>query len=302
MLAAIASLDVEVIGEVLEETQERDALIQELREKITRRTRGSNMTQEEILGIAFREIDTDGSGEINKKEFQALLIQMDMCYSGKRFRSLYNAIDRNNDGSLSIEELNHILFPQAAKEMEAQMITQKVRSQLEHQLTTLEEEASTELSRSGNVSVKQHTKRLKKITSLKTLKSITSQSTIPLQATLESAEQLESMDDDQNPDQSIPHIPRRPASSPGANFSTFLNNNRQILQERLRSQSQPVSFLQSGQPRASDEFHQLNSLFEDNSLPPDSSPEPSTSAVSDERMSRYCQSDPLPNGYFQNER
>ena len=301
MLAAIASLDVEVIGEVLEETQERDALIQELREKITRRTRGSNMTQKEILAVAFREIDTDGSGEINKKEFQALLIQMDMCYSGKRFRSLYNAIDRNNDGSLSIEELNHILFPQAAKEMEAQMITQKVRSQLEHQLTTLEEEASTELSRSGNVSVKQHTRRLKKITSLKTLKSITSQSTIPLQATEESAEHLESQDDDdQNSDQSIPHIPRRLASYP-TNFSTLLNSNRQILQERLRSQSQPMS-VQSGQPRASDEFHQLNSLFEDTSLPPDSSPEPSTSAVTDQRMSRYCQSDPLPNDYFQNER
>jgi Ca2+-binding EF-hand superfamily protein len=323
MLAAIASLDVEVIGEVLEETHERDALIEELRNKITRRTRGSQMTQREILEVSFREIDTDGSGEINKKEFQALLVQMDMCYSGKRFKSLYNSIDRNNDGSLSIEELNHILFPKTAKEIEAQVITEKVRSQLEHQLTSLEEEASTELSRSGNITVKQHTRRLKKINSLKTLKgvpSLTSQSTIPLPATLESeidpsadtndvannspypydAEQTESPENAQNSNQSITHLPRRLASSPADLIRHSTNRNCQPFQgDRIRSQSQPLS-VQSAQPIPSDELQRLNSYFGNPSLPHESSHGPSTNLpISGQGISPNRLSNPPPNDYIQ---
>jgi hypothetical protein len=76
LLAAIAALDVEVIGEVLEETKERVELIKELRDKITCRTRGSNFTQQELLEAVFQEIDSDGSGEINKKEFQEMLVKL----------------------------------------------------------------------------------------------------------------------------------------------------------------------------------------------------------------------------------
>jgi Ca2+-binding EF-hand superfamily protein len=159
LLAAIAALDVEVIGEVLEETKERVELIKELRDKITCRTRGSNFTQQELLEAVFQEIDSDGSGEINKKEFQEMLVKLEMCYSGKKFDSLYNAIDRNNDGSLSINELNHILFPQVAQEQEAHEIAAKVQSHLDQELNHLEQAVSQ--------------KRSEKISSLKSLKTLT---------------------------------------------------------------------------------------------------------------------------------
>lgn len=157
MLAAIATLDVEVIGEVLEETEERSQLIEELRNKITRRTKGSNLNQQELLEAVFREIDTDGSGEINRNEFQKMLIKLEMCYSDKKFRNLYNAIDRNNDGSLSIGELNHILFPKVAQEQEEQEMVEKVQSHLDHELNHLERKQDS------------HMKKFQRMSTLKSL-------------------------------------------------------------------------------------------------------------------------------------
>jgi hypothetical protein len=91
-----------------------------------------------------------------------MLIKLEMCYSGKKFTSLYNAIDRNNDGGLSLKELNHVLFPKVAQEEEEHERAVKVQSHLDQELNHLEKAMDHQLKRSSD-----------KISSLKSLKSLT---------------------------------------------------------------------------------------------------------------------------------
>jgi hypothetical protein len=133
-----------VAAEVLEESEERTFLIQDLRNRIIQRTAGRGLQQRELLETVFREIDTDGSGEINRSEFKSLLVRMDMGYSGKKFTKLYSAIDRNGDGSLSLTELNHLLFPQDAQQREVQELGLKVQSRLDRRISALENEQLSE--------------------------------------------------------------------------------------------------------------------------------------------------------------
>ena len=197
LLAAIAALEVDVIGEissrqcltlthshlpvlliffffclaeVLEESEEKAYLIQDLRSRIIQRTAGRGLQQRELLESVFNEIDTDGSGEINRTEFKSLLVQMDIGYSGNKFSKLYGAIDRNADGSLSLAELYHLLFPDDAKQKEVEELGLKVQSRLDRRISELEHEQLLETER---VSPHAGRKRLGQITSLKTLSEAT---------------------------------------------------------------------------------------------------------------------------------
>jgi hypothetical protein len=139
-------------------------LIQDLRSRIIQRTARQGLQQRELLESVFKEIDTDGSGEINRTEFKSLLMKMDMGYSGKKFMKLYNAIDRNGDGSLSLAELNHLLFPQDAKQKEVEELGLKIRSHLDRRIHSLEIE---QLAEADSVPWGVHKKRLGQISSLK---------------------------------------------------------------------------------------------------------------------------------------
>ena len=149
-------------------------MIQDLRSRIIQRTAGRGLQQRELLEIVFHEIDTDGSGEINRTEFESMLITMDMGYSGKKFMKLYNAIDRNGDGSLSLAELNHLLFPENAKQKDVKELGLKIQSHLDRRINAMENE---HLAEADSVSHDVHQKRRGQISSLKSrLKSLNSAS------------------------------------------------------------------------------------------------------------------------------
>jgi Ca2+-binding EF-hand superfamily protein len=191
LLAAIAALDVDVIGEsmnpslstflipplaeVLEESEEKTFLIQELRSRIIQQTTSRGLQQRELLETIFKEIDVDGSGEIDSAEFKSLLVKMDMGYSGKKFTRLYRAIDRDGNGSLSLAELNHLLFPDDAKKREVEEQGLKIQSRLDRRISVLESEQHAE---SDRVSLSTHRKRLGQISSLKSLSESTWKQTI----------------------------------------------------------------------------------------------------------------------------
>lgn len=154
------------VAEVLEESEERTHLIQDLRKRLIQRTIGQGLQQRELLESVFKEIDTDGSGEINRSEFRSLLAKMDLGYSGKKFTKLYNAIDRNGDGSLSLKELNHLMFPEEAKLQEVEELGLKVKSRLSRRINALESESKAD---DGSISLKHYNKKMDRISSLKTL-------------------------------------------------------------------------------------------------------------------------------------
>jgi hypothetical protein len=116
LLSAIAELEVDVIGSVLENMEDEKVLLLELREKISCRLVHVNMQAEkkEIVHALFYEIDTDKSGFISRYEFRDMMRALHLHYSDLKFKKLFNVIDKDRSGSISEQELTDVVFPEEA--------------------------------------------------------------------------------------------------------------------------------------------------------------------------------------------
>mmetsp|Transcript_13050 Transcript_13050/g.21342 ORF Transcript_13050/g.21342 Transcript_13050/m.21342 type:complete len:1003 (-) Transcript_13050:234-3242(-) len=116
LLSAIAELEVDVIGSVLENMEDETVLLQELRDKIARRLVHVDLQNEkkEIVHALFYEIDTDRSGFISRHEFRDMLRALHLHYSDHKYKKLFNVIDKDRSGSISEQELTDVVFPEEA--------------------------------------------------------------------------------------------------------------------------------------------------------------------------------------------
>lgn len=111
LLEAIADLDIDVIGSVLEEMEDKTRLIQELRLKILSRIVGESDDKKRIVARLFKEIDIDKNGLISPMEMRQMLRALSLHYSDAKFLRLYRAIDEDLNGSISEFELTLLIFP-----------------------------------------------------------------------------------------------------------------------------------------------------------------------------------------------
>jgi hypothetical protein len=111
LLEAIADLDIDVIGAVLEEMEEKNSLVLELRQKILSRIVGEMDDKKQIVKRLFQEIDTDKNGLISMLEMRQMLRALTLHYSDAKFLRLYNAIDDDLNGSINELELTLLIFP-----------------------------------------------------------------------------------------------------------------------------------------------------------------------------------------------
>lgn len=120
VIDAISNLNLDVVYEVLKRSEDMQVLVQELRGKILARlvrfyaeTHPDLHKKQLFIHEFFTEIDVDGSGTIDKMEFRLLLRKLNLKYSDKRFRLLFNAVDSSGggDGLISESELTEFLFP-----------------------------------------------------------------------------------------------------------------------------------------------------------------------------------------------
>merc|ERR1711933_367121 len=61
------------------------------------------------LRHAFRLVDADGSGELNKDELRKALAMVGKRYTDKEFDELFSDHDRSGDGSIDFEEFKAIV-------------------------------------------------------------------------------------------------------------------------------------------------------------------------------------------------
>eukprot|EP01041_Mallomonas_annulata_P003494 gene3494-6955_t len=112
-LVAITSFDHDAFGQVLETAEEVTLLLRDLRESVLSKVAlitDENRTPEEIIQELFDDIDMDGSGELTRLELRRFLRLLDVDFSNFKYNSIFNAIDQNKDGSISIDEFNKLLF------------------------------------------------------------------------------------------------------------------------------------------------------------------------------------------------
>mmetsp|Transcript_36784 Transcript_36784/g.68420 ORF Transcript_36784/g.68420 Transcript_36784/m.68420 type:complete len:383 (+) Transcript_36784:2-1150(+) len=128
LLAAIADLDLDIIGSVLELTEEKATLLKEVREKILARVDGqTEKDQMRILTQLYDEIDIDGNGMITKWEFRDMLRALSLHYSDHKFKKLFKSIDTNRSGDIDMNELIALVFPNLAEDMEVKRRAELLR-------------------------------------------------------------------------------------------------------------------------------------------------------------------------------
>eukprot|EP00602_Paraphysomonas_sp_CaronLab_P000903 CAMPEP_0185030172 /NCGR_PEP_ID=MMETSP1103-20130426/16959_1 /TAXON_ID=36769 /ORGANISM="Paraphysomonas bandaiensis, Strain Caron Lab Isolate" /LENGTH=629 /DNA_ID=CAMNT_0027565181 /DNA_START=889 /DNA_END=2778 /DNA_ORIENTATION=- len=141
MLSAIAELEVDVMGSVLEQMEDQQQLLQQLQVTAKNRINASGPAAKEIITALFNTIDVNGSGSLNHYEVREFLRALHLHYSNDKFRRLFKAIDVNKDGSISCDELYKLICPEDAEVEEIKARTeavQLIRSQSQHQKNQLQ--------------------------------------------------------------------------------------------------------------------------------------------------------------------
>lgn len=113
LLCSISELNLDVVYEVLIETEDTDMLVKDLRERIMERISALETTVQDkvkIIHALFNEIDYDHNGWIDKLEFRFLLRTLKLTYSDDRFNRLFRSVDISGDGKIGWDELNKLLF------------------------------------------------------------------------------------------------------------------------------------------------------------------------------------------------
>ena len=119
LLAAISDLDLDVIGSVLEISEEKTQLVNEVREKILTRIHGKGDEDKMlVLKELFEEIDSNGNGQISKYELREMLRALALHYSDYKFKRLYAAMDKDRSGEMDMDEFLDLVFPALAQKRE----------------------------------------------------------------------------------------------------------------------------------------------------------------------------------------
>uniref|UniRef100_A0A7S3H5P2 EF-hand domain-containing protein n=1 Tax=Spumella elongata TaxID=89044 RepID=A0A7S3H5P2_9STRA len=144
LIMAISELNLEVIYEVLVNTEDMLRLAEELRVKIRSKihkwagtTQPTEEQEREFVHQLFIEVDQDGSGTIDKGEFRQMLRKLNLTYSDHRFTLLFRAVDSiGGDGSLEEEELVDFMFPGSGSQASDLEDPANVGEQAEHSFPT----------------------------------------------------------------------------------------------------------------------------------------------------------------------
>eukprot|EP01038_Epipyxis_sp_PR26KG_P010905 gene10905-14640_t len=117
LISAVTELNLEVVSEVLQSEEDSKLMVSELRAQLNIVIMGVGATslddKKKVVKQLFDQFDVDGSGEIDKTEFRALLRKLKLTYTNQRFRKLFKIIDSDGggNGQLSLDELTDFLFP-----------------------------------------------------------------------------------------------------------------------------------------------------------------------------------------------
>ena len=139
MLMAVCDLDLEVIHTVLAQEIDSRQLADEFRVTMEAKITEFKLQNPEYLSLSlretvervFEEIDEDGSGTIDSIEFRKMLRQLNLFYSDRRFKTLYNSMDIDGDGGVTIDELEKYIFTPEQLQREEELIRSREAMKLE---------------------------------------------------------------------------------------------------------------------------------------------------------------------------
>ena len=111
ILNAISVLDVEIVGKVIDETEDMLNIQHEVFDVFRNKMEAKGLGPSDLQKL-FLEIDADGSGEIDAKELKTGLHTIGMHFSKNKFKRLFRAVDRDRSGNISFPEFFHLVYPE----------------------------------------------------------------------------------------------------------------------------------------------------------------------------------------------
>ena len=111
ILNAISNLDVEVVGKVIDETEDMLNIQHEVFDVFRKKMEDKGLGPSDLQKL-FLEIDADNSGEIDAKELKTGLHAIGMHFSKNKFKRLFRAVDRDRSGNISFPEFFHLVYPE----------------------------------------------------------------------------------------------------------------------------------------------------------------------------------------------
>lgn len=87
-----------------ESTWEPPSFLSRIHEELCARY-GTDKTDEERFELFFRDIDRDGTGEIDQDEFARMCGELGMALSAKQLREVFRELDSSGDGQLDRQEI-----------------------------------------------------------------------------------------------------------------------------------------------------------------------------------------------------
>lgn len=126
MLSAIGELNLSVAKEVIDLTLETEKLKSEFRSYIFAAVESLKKQQNadpstflsprELIEGLFEELNEDGSGELGRLEFRFMLRVLKLKYSDHRFNLLFLAMDKSENGTINLKDLNTLVFDEEIEE------------------------------------------------------------------------------------------------------------------------------------------------------------------------------------------
>jgi len=117
ILAAISHIDLEVIGAVVDETEDTlavgKAAFAQVLEKLE--IQGIDM---KACNEIFKEFDLNGDGTLNLKELRSCLANLGVHLPAHKFKQLFRLVDVDRDGKISFLEFFLLLYPEETDNVE----------------------------------------------------------------------------------------------------------------------------------------------------------------------------------------
>ena len=122
LLYAMTELDPQLAGKVCEETSIVLHLAEDIRTKIYEVFRGEQLsTEAEKMDFIKKNLDPDQSNSVDRVEFRTFLGNIEIYLSKERFDLLWNLVDYDLSGSVSLDEILVFLFPEMKSLLKQEM-------------------------------------------------------------------------------------------------------------------------------------------------------------------------------------
>ena len=113
ILDSMCDIDRHLVGKVIDSTEESLSDGKEIFQQFYNKFGGLKLNKDDVITV-FNQIDKDNSGSLDRRELELALFDMGIQLGRKRFKKFFRVIDKDKNGTISLEEFVEMCYGEAA--------------------------------------------------------------------------------------------------------------------------------------------------------------------------------------------